>query len=271
MTINERHITYWIGPTIVGGLLVGMYFSCIPWMQSFVAPEVNREFGALENLQHLIIFAILVVAVGGIRRKTLKQEKMAFTGVATGSLFFLLEELDYGIHYMEYFSGETYKGGIRNLHNYILNPYGLDFDAVMSPVIYFILGFFFCFLPLVILKSTKTWLRYLMPETFVTRISADPRLRHLTPEPNSIGTVVAMVLVAQVAFFLDKIGMHSNLALRGNISEFGELFVFYIIFLYCVEIVYKRKTPYPDSVGTGRRANEKFLQRWPVEYPGEKN
>ena len=40
-----------------------------------------------------------------------------------------------------------------------------------------------------------------------------------------------------------KIDMHSNHALRINITEFGEGFVHYIFFIYLVELVYKRKTP----------------------------
>ena len=222
---NKLHLYYWIGPTIVGGLSVLMYFSGIPWMQSFVAPGINREFGALENLQLLIILATVVVSIQGVFRKKLKLEKIAFAVVAFASLIFLLEELDYGLHYVEYFSGEKYVGGARNIHNYILNPYGLDFDAVISPVVYFILGLGFWILPLLARKTIDPWFRY------------------LTPEPYSIGTIIGMVAVAQVAFFLDKIDMHSNHALRGNISEFGEVFVHYIFFMYFFELVYKRKTP----------------------------
>jgi hypothetical protein len=222
---KKLHLYYWIGPIIVGGISVFMYFSGIPWMQSFVAPEINREFGALENLQLLIILAIVVVAIQGVLQKKLKLERIAFAVVAFASLIFLLEEMDYGLHYVEYFSGEKYVGGARNIHNYILNPYGLDFDAVISPVVYFILGLGFCILPLMARKTTDPWFRY------------------LTPEPHSIGTIISMVAVAQVAFFLDKIDMHNNHALRGNISEFGEVFVHYIFFMFMFELVYKRKTP----------------------------
>jgi len=224
---DKRHFYYWIGPTIVGGLLVSMYFSGIPWMQSFAAPEINREFGAVENLQHLIILAIIIVTIQGVYRKTLKWERIVFAVVAVAGLILFLEELDYGLHYMEYFRGEKYAGGPRNVHNFILNPYGLDFDKVMSPVVYFVLGLCFCILPLLVLarKLTHPWFRYLIPE------------------PHSIGTIIGMVAVAQVAFFLDKIDMHSNHALRINITEFGEGFVHYIIFIYLVELVYKRKTP----------------------------
>ena len=218
---------------MVGGLLVFMYFSGIPWMQSFAAPEINREFGALETLEHLIILALVVVTIRGVYLKTLKWERIAFAVASAASLLLFLEELDYGLHFVEYLSGEKYEEGPRNLHNYILRPYGLDFDKVMAPVVYCVLGLGFCILPLLILagKLTHPWARY------------------LTPEPHSMGTIIAMVAVAQVAFFLDKIDMHSNQALRINISEFGELFVHYIFFMYFFELVYKRKTPGQESGG----------------------
>ncbi len=229
--MDKRHYYYWIGPTIVGGLLVSMYFSGIPWMQSFAAPEINREFGAVENLQHLIILAIIIVTIQGVYRKTLKWERIVFAVVAVAGLILFLEELDYGLHYMEYFRGGKYTGGPRNVHNFILNPYGLDFDKVMSPVVYFVLGLCFCILPLLVLarKLTHPWFRYLIPE------------------PHSMGTIIGMVVVTQVGFFLDKIDMHSNHALRINITEFGEGFVHYIFFIYLVELVYKRKTPDTQS------------------------
>lgn len=211
--------------------MVFMYFSGIPWMQNFVAPEFNREFGALENLEHLIILALIVVALQGAFRKTLKWERISFAVVAVASLVLLLEELDYGLHYVEYFSGEKYEGGARNIHNFILRPYGLDFDKVVSPVVYCALGLGFCILPILVLlgKLTHPWVRY------------------LTPEPHSIGTIISMVAVAQVAFFLDKIDLHNNHSFKGNITEFGEGFVHFLIFMYFFELVYKRKTPGPKS------------------------
>jgi hypothetical protein len=249
MTINKRHIYYWIGPAIVGGLLVGLYFSGIPWMQSFVAPEINREFGALESLEHLLLLAITLMAIQGIRRKPTLKEKWALTFGAVGSFFLLLEEIDYGIHYLEYFRGELFEGK-RNLHNFVLNPYGLDFDAVVSPIVYVVLGVFFCVLPLIIMKDAQPFWSYLKIEPVMARLSARPWLRYITPEPYSIGTIAAMVLVVQVAFFLDKIDVHSNHELKGNISEFGELFVHYLLLLYVVEMVCKRKTPHTCNMKT---------------------
>jgi hypothetical protein len=230
--LNTRHYYYLIGPVIVEGVLVLMYFSGIPWMQSFSAPEINREFGAVENLQHLIIFAAMGVAIMGVYRKTLKWEKIAFAAVAAISLIVLLEELDYGLHYVDYISGEKYESGPRNIHNYILNPYGFDFDKVFSPVVYGVLGFGFCILPILVYK----------------RILTNPWFLYLAPEPHSISTIIGMVVVSQVAFYLDKIDMHNNHSLRVNISEFGESFVYYIFFIYLFELVYKRK------FGNGRNA-----------------
>ena len=221
MRIDSRHYYYWIIPVILGTTLVAMYFSGISWMQTFVAPKVNREFGALENIQNLIILSILAVAFKGFLRKTLQAEKIIFAGVALAALFLFLEEIDYGLHYLEYFRGETIHTEIRNIHN--IN--GTRFVEFLAPIVYSVLAVFFCILPLAARNSSRLWLRY------------------LTPQAHSIGTIVAMVLVAQLAFLLDRMDLPSNLSLRENISEFGEGFLHYTFFLYFYEIACKRKTP----------------------------
>jgi len=219
---NERHYYYWLGPTMVVGLMVYMYFSGIEWMQTLVAPRKNREFGLLENLQNVILILAAVVAAQGIRRKTLMLEKIAFFIVLLGSVFLLLEELDYGIHFMELLRGETIKVDIRNLHN--LND--SRYLPLIDLIVFSILILFFCIYPLAARRSSNPWVRYLAPEFY------------------SIGTVVSMVAVFQIAYFIYTQDVPHNLSLNSNTTEFDEVFVYYIFFIYFFELVYKRVTPH---------------------------
>jgi len=223
MNYSERNYYYWLGPTIVIGLMVYMYFSGIEWMQTLVAPVKNREFGLLENLQNVILISVVFVAVQGIRRKTLLLEKIAFFIVVLGSIFLLLEETNYGHHYMELLRGEKFKVGFRNFHNMDRNQY----LTIYTNIVYAILALFFCIYPLAARRSTIPWVRY------------------LAPHPYSIGTVVSMVAVYQIAYFIYAHDAPHNLSLNGNLTEFGEVFIHYIFFVYFFELVYKRTTPLP--------------------------
>lgn len=225
MNLNARHYYYWLGPTLVVGLMVYMYFSGIEWMQTLVAPAKNREFGLLENLQNVILISAAVVAAQGIRRKTLALEKFAFFIVVLGAIFLLLEETDYGHFYMELLRGEKFQVDFRNLHNMDQNRYGPIYDKI----VYAILILFFCIYPLAARKSSNRWVRYLAPETY------------------SIGTLVSTFTVFQVAYYIYAQGVPHNMSLHSNMTEFGEVFVYYIFFVYFFELVYKRAAPHPPK------------------------
>jgi len=225
MNLNERHYYYWLGPTIVIGLMVYMYFSGIEWMQSLVAPVKHREFGLLENLQNVILIAVVFVAVQGIRRKTLLLEKISFFIVILGSIFLLLEETDYGHHYMELWRGEKFKVDFRNFHN--MERY--RYRNIINNTVYTILVLLFFIYPLAARRSTNRWVRY------------------LAPHPYSIGTLIGMTVVFQVAYYIYSHDGAHNLSLSHNITEFGEVFIHYIFFVYFFELVYKRATPAPPA------------------------
>jgi len=215
MNLNERHYYYWLGPTMVVGLMVYMYFSGIEWMQSLVAPRKNREFGLLENLQNVILILAAVVAAQGIRRKTLALEKIAFFIVILGSIFLLLEEIDYGHHYLELLRGEKFMTDFRNFHN------RSAYLSIIYPIVFCIIVLFFCIYPIAARRSCNPWVRYLAPEL------------------HSIGTVFSMFTVPQIAYFIHAQGVPHNMTM-GSMTEFSEVFVYYIFFVYFFELVYKR-------------------------------
>ena len=227
--INSRHYYYWIGPTIIGGILVAMHFSGISWMQTFVSPATHRELGAPENIQNLIIFSVIILAFQGVKRKVWKIEKIAFVLVAATSLFLLLEETDYGRHLYKYFIDPSYRWPIWNVH---FMQMGL-LNRILLVVVYTMLPLFFCILPFVARKSSNLWVKY------------------LSPEPHSLGTVLGMILVSQSSQFLNNLDMYAEFSRKSGMimSEFGEGFVHLLFFLYFYEIVYKRTTPDFTSFG----------------------
>ena len=229
MKIDSRHYYYWIFPTIIGGILVAMHFSGISWMQTFISPSTHRELGAPENIQNLIIFSVIIIAIQGAKRKVWKIEKSAFVIVAATSLFLLLEEMDYGRHIYKYFIDPTFKWEIWNVH---FMQQGL-LNKILLVVVYTMLPLFFCLLPFVARKSSNLWLKY------------------LSPEPHSLGTVLGMVLVSQISQFLNNLDTFAEFSRQSGMimSEFGEGYVHLLFFLYFYEIIYKRHTP--DSTAFG--------------------
>ncbi len=220
--VGQRHFYYWLGPTLVTGALITMYFSGVPWMQGVVAPRgLGRELGAPENIQLLIILGMIVVSIQGIRRKRWKWERAAFAGAVLTSLFMLLEEMDYGVHFMNAIDVALpwEKTEFRNIHNV---GEGTDIFKNINATAIVLL---FLVLPLLTWKMKQPWVRY------------------VTPERYAIGTLICMTLTIQIALYL---AYHTELpqkGLEGNISEFQEIFLYYIWFLHLFEIVHKRIAP----------------------------
>ena len=219
---RQRHFYYWIGPTLVTGALILMYFSGVPWLQDVVVPRgLGRELGAPENIQLLIILGMIVVSVQGIRRKKWKWERAAFAWAILTSLFMLLEEMDYGVHFMNAIDVTLpwEQPNFTNIHNV---GEGTDMFKNINAMAIVLL---FLVLPLVTWKMRQPWVRY------------------VTPERYAIGTLICMTLTTQIALYL---AYHTELphkGLEGNISEFQEIFLYYIWFLHLFEIVHKRVTP----------------------------
>jgi hypothetical protein len=223
VNIDNRHYYYWIIPTIIGAILVAMHFYGAPWMQTFVSPRFHRELGAPENIQNLIIFATFILGFIGAKRKGWKIEKIAFYLVSAGSLFLLMEEMDYGRHLYKFFIEPSYKNKIWNVH---FMQQGL-LNKILLVVVYTMLPLFFCFLPFYAKKSTNPWVKY------------------LSPAPHSLGTVLGMILVSQVSQYLNNLPSFYEFSQQSTMimSEFGEGYIHLLFFLYFYEIVFNRKTP----------------------------
>lgn len=113
------------GIAILGFILVivvifSFHYMPVPLLD-FLAPEWNREFGFVESLQNILLIGISVLFF--IKASPSENKRMRrinkLLGIAFLGLF--LEEIDYFLHYVEYFFGlepfEISLNGVRNFHN----------------------------------------------------------------------------------------------------------------------------------------------------------
>lgn len=225
-SLGKKILIYFGVPLVVTGTLVAFYFSGVAGLQQIVAPRIrgvlpntSREFGLLENVQNLVLLAMLVVSVAGVLVKKTRLEK---AGLALLSLFILvvfLEEIDYGLHYYEYFNDVPWneRAEVRNWHNQ-----GDRTDQIKRPVdIVTIL--LFVIAP--ILFANSRW----------------PLLRFLTPDRYSILTLAAAFIIRSLAHGLEERGIGDRGVIHQNLSEFRELITYYVYFLYVIEIALRRR------------------------------
>jgi len=219
---KKRLLFYVVLPAAVSLMLIAAYFSGVPWLQHIISPNLpgidfntNRELGLPENLDNLLLVGIIIVAACGIRRKKLPLERVGFVLILLFSVWVLLEEVDYGWDFREFFLGQ-HPTSFRNLHNI-----GHTTQVLKSVVD---LGLVVLFVVLPLAARRIRW----------------PLLRYAAPSAYSILTLVVMVLVRTLAHGLEFRGYGHGGTLTNNISEFRELVVYYIFLLYVVEIVFRR-------------------------------
>ncbi len=231
----HRHLYYWLLPALVMGLLVAMYFSGQSWLVDFISPRVgpwqphgNREFGLVENTQHLVLLAIALIFLRGAWRAEAQLQRIGCFLLGLLFVAMLLEEIDYGLHYYEWWQGRVVRKvpGERNLHNRGDTTQMLKVIADTANLLWFVV------LPLVALRVRRRWLSYLAPPLLI------------------LSTVAVALLISQAAHELRDLGLEPRLAdgrprlaLIYNISEFRETIVYYIWLLYVHEVVNRRRWP----------------------------
>ncbi len=230
---DRRHLIYCWLPTAVTALLVAMYFSNVPLLTQLVCPRLEgikpnswREFGLLENLQHLTILAIIVVCGRATRASQHPLERWGYAFATLLSTFILLEEIDYGLHYYDYLLGIAEPDdGPRNLHNQG------EATNVIKMVVDTALALWFVVAPLALRRVRQPLIRYLLPSTTL------------------IWTLIGTTAMAKLATFLAKSGLPHD-GLGGNLSEFRELGVYYLALLYLYDLS-QRSFPWgPAAVPT---------------------
>lgn len=219
---SNKHFWYWMLPLMVIIPLITMYFSGVKWAMELVCPTVNWELGIVENLQLLLILLIFAISLMGIKRKDLKLEKFALGFLAFFALFVFLEEIDYGLHYVEYFKGESNTlfrdvTGSKNLHNMGNNA------RLFKRSIYPLMALLFIIGPLYAHKIKHSLIQYLTPSKAIVFTAIITIFSYLVPR-----------LLVDWNIFPDG-------GFKRNIGEFSELMIYYIFFLYLYEIIFEKR------------------------------
>ncbi len=239
--LRSNLFIYILAPSTISLLLMAMFFSGNDTLQSIIVPTMPeldsnswREFGLLENIQHLYIVLIFIFCLHAIKLKARRIEKTAAAFMAIFALFILLEEIDYGLHYYEWAYGIPSEERIetRNLHNSskeVLQNIRRTVDIGMA--------LFFLVLPLIADRIHSPMVRYLAPNRWL------------------LGTALCIIALSEVSHSWDDyfLALHDGAQhkLHKNISEFREVSVYYIFLLYFWELVYRKKwsttqTPLPS-------------------------
>ncbi|MBN2308467.1 MAG: hypothetical protein JXR94_05820 [Candidatus Hydrogenedentes bacterium] len=226
--MGRRFAVYVAVPSVVTLGLIAMYFSGVPWLQHIVSPNIaglhpdsNRELGLLENLQNVCLIVMAATALLACRRKPHRVEKAVWGVLAAFSLFVLLEEMDYGLHFYELAASVTFDKAtqVRNVHN------TFDLTNIMKNGALAGMIFLFVVFPLAFTNSRN------------------PLLRYITPDRFAIGTMVAMFALRTLAHWLRDQGVGGAGTISKNISEFRELITYYLFMVYLLEVAFRRRYP----------------------------
>ena len=215
----KKHFIFWVLPCLYSLLIMAMYFSGSHALVDWVTPRTmtapwsdygDRELGLLENAQHLLLLACIFVLLRGWSRLVHWLQRLGVTLALLVLVFMFFEEIDYGTHYWDFItSAEQFEGDV-NYHNTSNNTNRMKQIADLVMVIWLVI------LPLVAGMTKSAWLRYFAPTKMF------------------ILTVIAAVCMSKFAHYLDDEGYAIRASLSNNISEFRELFTYYIWLLYCV-------------------------------------
>lgn len=222
----NKHLFYWILPSATIVLLSLVYFLNVLGLAEVIAPDFNREFGLLENLQLVLLLFIAYICLRKFKNGTEKIEKYGFLIVGLFTVFIFFEEMDYGLHYIDYYNGKTQETvkyemqveqKVRNIHNTgkLVGKFKLTS--------YFIIVLFFVILPLlpVRIKERFAIIRFLSPSRWI------------------VTTATSLLITNQIAFYLYRNHNFFNRSMDSNISEFEETMTYYIILLYLWEMIKK--------------------------------
>ena len=214
------------------------YFSGISFLQQFVAPTINkvnfnyaqmREFGSLEMMQNILLLSIcFLLLCECFSRQNIIEKIFYFIGAAL-FVFLFLEELDYGLHIYKYLSGDLKEIHYFSWHNQWEE--GVEKATKLKRLADAVTLFWFVLIPLLLLLP--------MLKKFKTQLN-------IIPSCWFILSIILAVLLSKVAHYLDDNGFGIINGVQGNlhktIAEFRETSMYYLYFLYAVQLV-KTKNP----------------------------
>ena len=229
---GHRVSAYVLVPLALSGLMMGLYFSGSTPLQQLVAPTIEglppfswREFGIPEMLQNVILIWIVVVLVRSAIEAGHAGLSTLFVLLSMGFVFVLLEELDYGQHFIEFFGGAgsslNPEEWDRNIHNRSTAE-GVQYGSYMKSV------------------ATATLVLVFLIAPFLFNRSRFQLVRMFTPSRWAAATVLLIALLSRIAHMLDGAGLAEINGVPGNlehnISEFRELNMYYLFLIYFAEL-----------------------------------
>jgi len=221
---RAEHLAYWIVPSLFFALALAFYFSGIPWMSGIVCPAQNREWGLLENTQLLILLGILWLCLRRFLSATRGVERGFLALVAMFTAFVFLEEIDYGAHFAQLFTGQRVSAleeltGIYNLHHQGIT------DKLYKRSAYGLMAVLFLVAP------------------HVARFRR-PLLAHLVPAPRIAIVALVALLSDLVPRAIIALELRPDAGLGRNIGEFSEVMVYWVFLVYLVQVLGR---PWPAS------------------------
>jgi len=199
-----------------------MYFSGVRWEQELVCPSVDWELGIVENMQILLLAYDPDSNLYCNFQKKHKIEKVIFSFLSLFTLFVLLEEIDYGAHFLRYFKGHSDTifvevTGKANVHNLGNNA------KLFKRSIYPLMLILFIITPLYVHKFKNPIVRYLVPGKWF------------------VVTAIITVFSYAVPRLLVDWNIFEDGGFGVNIGEFSEIMVYYIFFLYLYEVIFEKE------------------------------
>ena len=215
-------------------LLMSFYFSGNSLFQSLIVPTLTgldqnswREFGLLEMLQNVFLIILLVILIYGLIRQEKVLDKGLYIFAVFVFTFLFLEEIDYGLHYYEFVTGDRLQVDQRNWHNEV-GADGHQNTRKIKRFSDFLMVITFFLLPL--LSLIKPLGRRLSRFNFVPVIYFSM-------------SVVLTLILSKVAHYFNDAGFAIVDGVQGkldnNISEFRETSIYYIYILYALQLVRK--------------------------------
>jgi hypothetical protein len=211
-------------PCGINLLLVGMYFSGIPILQHIVVPDMpfvkqQREFGLLENLQNLYLISMTLMGAWAIKIKPHAWEKAAAALYMVFAAFVFLEEIDYGLHWIEFLSDVPKDAAIptegRNWHNEGDRTSNMKDLVTLSCVLLFVIA------------------------PFALKNRTQPLIRYLLPVRQYAVAFLGIVLISRLAHYLRDMGLGAD-GIKQNIGEFRELGMYYLYMAWSYTVIFRR-------------------------------
>ena len=202
-------------PALLEIFLILSYFFGPPWLRQIISPDINREYGLLENLQVVLLLITIILLGRAVLREKTSAERIILAIFLVMGIFLVLEEIDYGLHYYRLMVGRLQDTSYINIHNIGNNTSLIKLISDIGMILLFVVA------PCLMVKSGRPLIRYLRPSCYF------------------ILSMIVMFVLSKFAHYLnDSTALTGSLS--NSISEFRELFVYYIFLIYIYDLIHRR-------------------------------